>query len=102
MPSACHTTSSVATCSVLLNGGDRGVVSVNVSVRSQNVAQGTPQFEFLVHSSAASYEDRGCQVSGDSAEMFRFSLVVSQTYGDATPRLPDSISVIMWANCSLP
>jgi len=92
------------------------VVSVNVSLVDQNAAQGSPQFEFLVyssasgyvsftsipicaHTSAPSYEDKGCQFSGAQVETFRFSFAVAPTYGDATARWPDSISVVMWMNC---
>jgi len=112
-PSACQTTPDVATCRVYLGGGDNGTVSLNVSIRGQSQGQ-SHQVEFLVYSSAASYvsftsipscahtsapsyEDQGCQISGAAVETFHFSFVVSKDYGDATPRWPDSISVVMWA-----
>ncbi len=113
LPSACQTTLDVATCRVYLGGGDNGTVSLNVSIRGRSQGQ-SHQVEFLVYSSAASYvgftsipscahtsapsyEDQGCQISGAAVETFHFSFVVSKDYGDATPRWPDSISVVMWA-----
>ncbi len=118
-PSPCQVADGTVTCPVFLHGGDQGVVSVNVSIADQNAQQGSPQFEFLVyssasdyvsftsiptcaHTSAPSYEDKGCVVSVGSTGTFTFSFSVSQTYGDATARWPDSISVVMWMNCCFP
>jgi hypothetical protein len=111
--SNCQTTTDIATCRVYLSGGDRGTVSLNVTVPNLGGGQGAPQVEFLVYSSAASYvsftsipvcshtsapsyQDQGCEVTSNATETFRFSFVVSQNYGDATARWPDSISVVMW------
>ncbi len=118
-PSPCQVAEGTVTCLVFLHGGDQGTVSVDVSIADQNSQQGSPQFEFLVyssasnyvsfaaiptcaHTSAPSYEDRGCVISGGSTGTFTFSFAVSQTYGDATARWPDSISVVMWMNCCFP
>ena len=113
-PSNCQTTTDVATCRVYLSGGDRGTVFLNVTVPNLGRGQGALQVEFLVYSSAASYvsftsipvcshtsapsyQDQGCEVTSNATEAFRFSFVVSQNYGDATARWPDSITVVMWA-----
>jgi len=118
-PSACQTASDVVTCRAFLTAGDHGVVSLNVSVIDQAGGQASLQVEFLAYSSAAnyvsftsmpicshtsapSYEDRGCTISGESLETFHFAFTVSRSYGDATPRWPDSISIVMWTNCCLP
>ena len=114
-PSPCQATSDVATCSVFLGGGDHGTVSLNVSASGSAGGQGAPQVEFLVyssasdyvrftsmpicaHASAPSYQDSGCQVAAGSVHTFAFTFSVSQNYGDATARWPDSISIVMWMN----
>ena len=116
----CQQMSNVAVCTVQMNGGDTGNVTVNVINQNQKIGQGGNRVQFMVyssearyvnftsippcgHTSAPNFTSPSCDVPGPQAQTFQFDFIVSPSYGPVssgeTFRQTASISLVMYQTC---
>lgn len=115
----CQLASFVAVCSVYINGGDSGTLTLNVSNINQRSGTSGSRIQLIAYSSEADYinftstppcaytsapdlDSPSCPIYSSSPQTFQFTFVVSQSYGSASSREPASITIMMYQSCCTP
>ena len=119
----CQQMSTVAVCTVRIEGGDTGNVTLNVINENQKVGQGGNRVQFVVYASEAGYVNftsiplcaytsapkfasPSCGVPGPQAETFQFDFIVSPNYPPISTggsfQQPASITIVMYQTCCWP
>ena len=122
----CQITTNNAVCSIRINGGDSGNVTLNVHNVNQQVGQGGNRVQFLIYSSepqyvnftslpqcgyttAPNFNSPSCVISGPTSlnlQTFQFNFVVSPGYGVSSSggslRQDASVTITMYQTCCLP
>ncbi|MGA2664449.1 MAG: hypothetical protein ABSF83_05855 [Nitrososphaerales archaeon] len=105
-------------CSVYINGGDSGTVTLTVA--NHGPGDSGSDVDFLVYSSEPQYinftaipacahttapplnDEAPCTLSGSAPQTFQFAFAVSQGYGASSLRELASVTVVMYQTCCFP
>ena len=123
---SCQIMTNNAVCSIWINGGDSGNVTMNVHNVNQQNGQGGNRVQFMIYSSepqyvnftsipqcgyttAPNFNSPSCIISGPTSQNlqpFQFNFIVSPSYGVSSSggsfRQPASVTIIMYQTCCWP